>query len=156
MFLELLQRAAREHARAPLNTSTADAIRNAQRYFAKAGPKHTADEKESLFPRLWAAAATQGKDCNAIARLEGDHEQADQHHAQVDGLLEPWLRDGALSPEQFTLLVSILAALREWYREHLHIEEAEVFPLAGSLLSPTDLSAVGSEMRARRGLRPPE
>lgn len=156
MFLELLQRAVREHAGAPLNTPAADAIRNAQRYFAKAAPKHTADEEESLFPRLKAAAATQGKDCTAITRLEGDHERADRLHAQVDGLLEAWLRDGALSPEQFAELGLILATLRELYREHIHVEEAEVFPLAGSLLSPSDLSAVGSEMRARRGLAAPE
>ncbi|MBL9148117.1 MAG: hemerythrin domain-containing protein [Phycisphaerae bacterium] len=156
MFLELLQRAVREHAGAPLDTPTAAAIRNAQQYFAKAAPKHTADEEESLFPRLRAAAATQGQDCSAIVRLEGDHEQADRLHAQVNGLLEGWLSDGSLPAERFTELGTILATLRELYREHIHLEEAEVFPLAGSLLSPTDLSAVGSEMRARRGLRPPE
>ena len=151
-FLELLQRAVRAHARAPLDTPTAEAIRNAQRYFAKAAPKHTADEEESLFPRLRTVAATRGKDCTAIARLEGEHEQADRLHAQVDGLLEAWLRDGSLPAERSTELGSILAILRELYREHIHVEEAEVFPLAGSLLSPSDLSAVGSEMRARRGL----
>ncbi|CAG0973176.1 hypothetical protein PHYC_01359 [Phycisphaerales bacterium] len=156
MFLELLQRAVREHAGTPLNAPTADAIRSAQRYFAKAAPKHTADEEESLFPRLRAAAAMQGKDCDAIARLEGDHEQADRLHAQVDGLLEAWLRDGSLPAERLTELGSILTALRELYREHIHIEESEVFPLAGSLLSPSDLSAVGSEMRTRRGVAAPE
>jgi hemerythrin-like domain-containing protein len=156
MFLELLQRAVREHAGAPLDTPTANAIRNAQRYFAKAAPKHTADEEESLFPRLRAAAATHGKDASAIARLEGDHEQADRLHAKVDGLLESWLREGSLPAERSADLGSILATLRELYREHIHVEEAEVFPLAGSLLSPSDLSAVGSEMRARRGLAAPE
>lgn len=152
MFLELLQRAVRENADIPLNTLTADAIRNAQRYFAMAAPKHTADEEESLFPRLRAAAQTQGKDCTAISRLEGDHEQADRLYAQVDALLEAWLRDGSLPAERSTELGSILAILRELYREHIHMEQTEVFPLAGSLLSPSDLSAVGSEMRARRGL----
>lgn len=155
MFLELLQRAVRDHADpppAPLDTRTAEAIRNAQRYFAKAAPKHTADEEESLFPRLRAAAATQGKDCDAIARLEGDHEQADHLHAKVDALLETWLCNGSLPAERFTELGSILVTLRELYREHIRVEEAEVFPLAGSLLSPSDLSAIGSEMRARRGL----
>jgi len=159
MFLELLQRAVREHAgppSAPLNTPTAGAIRNAQRYFAKAAPKHTADEEESLFPRLRAAAQTQGKDCAAISRLEGDHEHADRLHSQVDGLLEAWLREGSLPAERSTELGSILATLRELYREHIHMEETEVFPLAGSLLSPSNLSAVGLEMRARRGLAAPE
>lgn len=159
MFLELLQRVVREHAggrSARLDTAAAEAIRNAQRYFAKAAPKHTADEEESLFPRLRAAASASGKECGAIARLEGDHERADRLHARADGLVEAWLRDGSLSAEQFTELGSILAALRELYREHIHVEEDEVFPLAARLLSSPDLSAVGSEMRARRELRPPE
>jgi len=156
MFLELLQRAVREHADTPLSTLTAGAIRNAQRYFAKAAPKHTADEEESLFPRLRAAAQTQGKDCAAISRLEGDHEHADRLHSQVDGLLEAWLREGSLPAERSTELGSILATLRELYREHIHMEETEVFPLAGSLLSPSNLSAVGLEMRARGGLAAPE
>lgn len=155
MFLELLQRAVRERAgppSVPLDPPTAEAIRNARRYFAKAAPKHTADEEESLFPRLRAAAAKQGKDCKAIVRLEGDHEHADRLHAQVDSLLDTWLNAGALPAERFTELGSILAALRELYREHIHVEEAEVFPLAGELLSPSELSAIGTEMRARRGL----
>ena len=151
-FLELLQRIAREYDDKPLDAQAVDAVRTAKRYFAHAAPKHTADEEESLFPRLRAAAQTQGKECTAIARLEGEHEQADRLHAQVDGLLEAWLRDGSLPAERSTELGSILATLRELYREHIHVEEAEVFPLAGSLLSPSDLSAVGSEMRARRGL----
>lgn len=152
LFLELLLRAVREHAGAPLDTRAAEAIRIAQQYFAKAAPKHTADEEESLFPRLRVAAATRGVECGAISRLEGDHERAGQLHAKVDGLLDAWLRDGSLSCERFTELASMLAILRELYREHIHIEEADVFPLAGALLSPAELSAVGSEMRERRGL----
>lgn len=154
MFLELLQRAVRDHAEPPLDASAANAIRNAQRYFAKAAPKHTADEEESLFPRLRAAATAQGQHCASIARLESDHEHADRLHAQADALLEAWLRDGSLPPAQRTELGAMLASLRALYREHIHVEEAEVFPLAGALLSPADLSAVGSEMRARRGLPP--
>ncbi|MCC6228425.1 MAG: hemerythrin domain-containing protein [Phycisphaerales bacterium] len=159
-FLEMLQRAAREYGDKPLDTKAADAVRTAQRYFAHAAPKHTADEEESLFPRMRAAAArgrvggAQGTGCDAIARLEGDHAHADRLHAQVDVLLEAWLRDGSLPPERFAEVGSLLATLRELYRDHIHIEEAEVFPLAGSLLSPSDLSAMGSEMRARRGQTP--
>lgn len=153
-FLELLQRVAREYAGIPLDSGAADAVRTAQRYFAKAAPKHTADEEESLFPRLKAAAAASGTGCDAIARLQGEHAHADQLHAQVDGLLEAWLEKGSLPTERLAELSALLGDLRELYREHIHIEEAEVFPLAGSLLSASELSAVGSEMRARRGLAP--
>ena len=82
--------------------------------------------------------------------------KADQLHAKVDGLLESWLREGSLPAERSVGLGSVLATLRELYREHIHVEEAEVFPLAGSLLSPSELSAMGTEMRARRGLAAPE
>jgi hemerythrin-like domain-containing protein len=155
MFLELLQRVAGEHGGRPLGGGAAKAVRNAQRYFAKAAPKHTADEEESLFPRLRAAAEAGGRDCGAIARLEGDHARADELHARVDGLLEAWLTEGSLTPERAGALAAMLAELRELYREHIHIEEAEVFPLAGTLLTAAELSEVGSEMRARRGLPAP-
>jgi len=49
-------------------------------------------------------------------------------------------------------LVVVLDELPGLYRGHIHTEDTEVFPLAGKLLSDQELSAVGSEMRARRGL----
>ena len=45
-----------------------------------------------------------------------------------------------------------LAELRELYRKHIHTEDTEIFQLAGSLLSASELKEVGDEMRARRGL----
>lgn len=155
MFLEVLQRAAREYGDKPLDTKAADAVRTAQRYFAHAAPKHTADEEESLFPRMKAAAArggTHGKGCDALARLEGDHAHADRLHARVDVLLEAWLRDGSLPPGPAAELAALLDTLLELYRGHIHTEEAEVFPLACTLLTTSELTAVGEEMRARRGL----
>lgn len=155
MFLEVLQRAAREYGDKPLDTKAADAVRTAQRYFAHAAPKHTADEEESLFPRMKAAAArggTHGKGCDALARLEGDHAHADRLHARVDVLLEAWLRDGSLPPGPAAEVAALLDTLLELYRGHIHTEEAEVFPLACTLLTTSELTAVGEEMRARRGL----
>ncbi len=165
-FLELLQRVAREYADRPLDAQAADAVSTAKRYFAYAAPKHTADEEESLFPRMKAAAAaqtqtqTQTQPCGAIWQLQDDHRHADAMHARVDALLDVWLRGNseakaALGPAQAAELRGLLDSLRELYRGHIHTEEAEVFPLASTLLSADELTAVGEEMRARRGLIAP-
>src|SRR5262245_44461234 len=64
-------------------------------YFAVAAPRHTADEEESLFPRLRAALAlseveglalsqVEGGPAAVVARLEHDHEEAAEHHAAVE------------------------------------------------------------------------
>ena len=57
------------------------------RYFREAAPKHTADEEESLFPRL---RRIESPDIEAvlarIESLEQDHECADRSHVEVDRL----------------------------------------------------------------------
>lgn len=152
-FLDLLLRVAIEHAEGPLDVKTTEAVRTARRYFAEAAPKHTADEEESLFPRMRAAAEARGEPCAAIDRLESDHDQADGIHGRVDELLDSWMKEGTLAREPSAELRSLLTQLRAIYHEHIRAEDTEVFPLASRILSPADLAAVGSEMRARRGLR---
>jgi hemerythrin-like domain-containing protein len=151
-FLEVLMRVAREYAGRPLDDRGAEAVATARRYFLHAAPRHTADEEESLFPRLRAAAAARGEPCPAVAGLEADHERADGLHSRVDGLLDAWLRDRTLPAGRSAELRSLLDTLRELYREHIGVEERDVFPLAGRVLSAAELSEVGSEMRGRRGL----
>ena len=154
MFLDVLLRVAGEYPDRPLDERAAEAVQTARRYFLHAAPRHTADEEESLFPRLKAAAEARGEHCLAIERLEGDHQRADGMHARVDELLDTWLRGGTLPPAQASELGSLLGMLRELYRAHIDVEERDVFPLAGKVLSASDLSAVGNEMRTRRGLSP--
>lgn len=154
LFLDALLRVAGEFSNRPLDPRAAEAVQTARRYFRDAAPRHTADEEESLFPRLKAAAEASGKPCEAIERLEGDHELADQLHARADGLLEAWLRNRSLPPAHSEELGSLLSSLRELYRAHIAVEEREVFPLAGVVLSAPDLAAIGLEMRARRGPAP--
>lgn len=160
-FLEILQRVAREYSGRPLDAKAADAVRTAKRYFSYAAPKHTADEEKSLFPRMKAAvAAGKTPPCEALARLEDDHQHADAMHARVDTLLGLWLGGSevegggaaVLPPGQAAELSSLLDSLRELYRDHIRVEETEVFPLAGRLLTAPDLAEMGQEMRARRGL----
>src|SRR5579864_2122594 len=51
MFLGSLQRVADAIDR-PLTEEARSALESALRYFRESAPKHTADEEESLFPRL--------------------------------------------------------------------------------------------------------
>lgn len=165
-FLDILQRVAREYAgvQRPLDTQAVEAVRTAKRYFAQAAPKHTADEEESLFPRVRAAVSGgDGAESDGSAqpgpladldRLHAEHERADAMHARVDGLLTAWLSDGVLPAEHANELVRLLEALEALYREHIHVEESAVFPLAGRVLSADELTRIGAEMRDRRGLTP--
>jgi iron-sulfur cluster repair protein YtfE (RIC family) len=129
------------------------ALETALRYFRETAPKHTADEEESLFPRLrlldrpeWEAVLER------ISSLEHDHTRADRNHLEVDQLGQKWLASGSLAPadaERFSSLVNELALL---YREYIAIEESELFPAAAAALEKMQCEAIGQEMRARRGL----
>lgn len=157
-FLGVLARVTREVKGRPLDAPHAEALRKAKAYFTHAAPRHTADEEDSLFPRVRAALAgdgNAGQHAEAFAdldRLHGDHARADSLHARVDELLTAWLRDSELAAKQVSELEGLVESLGSLYREHIHIEESVVFPLAGRVLSGDDLSRVGAEMRARRGL----
>src|ERR1039458_7462012 len=64
------------------------AIQSALQYFRVGGLRHTADEEESLFPRLRAESITDNSE--EIGRLENDHRQANELHAMVDTLYSVW------------------------------------------------------------------
>jgi hemerythrin-like domain-containing protein len=148
----VLLRVAREHQGRPLGAQHAEAVRKAQAYFAHAAPRHTADEEESLFPRVRSALPGGADTLANLDRLHADHGRADAMHARVDGLLTAWLREGTLPGEHATELVTVLESLDALYRDHIRVEEDAVFPLAGKVLSGDELARVGDEMRARRGL----
>ncbi len=129
------------------------ALAAAMTYFSTAAPRHTADEEESLFPRLRAAAGERAERAlEQIRRLEADHQRADAFHAEASALASRWLSEGTLDAAAARRLNELLQALSAIYREHIAVEDAEVFPAAGAALSAAQLEAVGREMAARRGL----
>jgi iron-sulfur cluster repair protein YtfE (RIC family) len=71
----------------PLTEGTRVALESALRYFREAAPKHTADEEQSLFPRLRQMHLPDVE--AAIERLElleQDHRLAGSLHAEVENL----------------------------------------------------------------------
>ena len=107
--------------------------------------------EESLFPRL--RETRDGAAAHAfevLARLERDHDDAEQHHRAVDTLGRRWLAAGSLDPVAAGALRAHLAALQAIYQEHIDLEDRELFPTAARLLSSGQLAEVGREMAARR------
>jgi hemerythrin-like domain-containing protein len=154
MFLNVLVRVAEQAQGGTLNEEQNGALETALRYFREAAPKHTADEEESLFPRL---RQLESADVRAlmmrIESLEEEHVCADRSHGEVDSLGRLWLKDGMLPADQAARLLTLLLQLRDLYRHHIATEDNEVFPAAALALSASDRQAIGSEMADRRSLR---
>ena len=136
-----------------LDDSDRSALAGAVQYFSVAAPRHTADEEESLFPRLRSANVEEANQVlEEIGRLEADHERADACHAEANALASRWLSEGTLSAAETNRLSKLLETLVAIYREHIAIEDSRVFPAAAAVLPANELEAVGREMAARRGL----
>ena len=138
----------------PGETLTAEqqaALSAALWYFRESGPRHTADEEESLFPRLRALPAA-AEALREIDSLQDDHRRAEQLHQEVHHLAIHWMKDGRLPAEERARLEDAVSALADIYRPHIAREDATLFPLAGQVLAAADIEAIGREMAARRGL----
>ena len=153
MFLNVLVRVAEQAQGEALSEEQRGALETALRYFREAAPKHTADEEESLFPRLRRIESVEVRALmSRIEPLEEEHVCADRSHTEVDSLGKLWLRDGRLPREQASRLLTLLVELRDLYRHHISTEDNEVFPTAAAALSAADCEAIGGEMAFRRAI----
>jgi hemerythrin-like domain-containing protein len=149
-FLEVLVRLT-QTVKPPLTPEQWKEMERALNYFAFAAPNHTADEEQSLFPRLRSTQdprATQALEC--MLELEQEHELAAAHHQAVDRFCRRWLDVGFLSAADMRNLQDRLAELQSIYREHIAVEDGFLFPVAAQLLSEDELREIGREMAARR------
>jgi hemerythrin-like domain-containing protein len=154
-FLEVLVVLADVRRGARLAAPDRAALERALEYFRTAAPKHAADEEQSLFPRLRSSTAAGAR--QAIERLdalEADHRLAEDHQDAVDVLGRRWLRAGTLKAGDARSLREHVVSLQRLYHRHIGVEDRELFPIAGRLLSAADLEAVGREMAARRSVPP--
>src|SRR5438045_2761265 len=95
-------------------------VEEALAYFEHAGPRHTADEEQSLFPRLRTSnnpGAVRALD--TLERLERDHELADTHHRAVGELWRRRLALEELPALEMRELRDRLGVLQAIYREHI-------------------------------------
>ena len=147
-FLGILCQVARQAQGRALNTDERKAVEAALRYFGESGPRHNMDEEDSLFPRLRAMKAVEV--LAKVKRLETEHGEGGVLHDEVARLYSKWIAEGGLSADKGMRLLTITEELQRLYREHIHIEEDEVFPVAAKLLDRDTLAAMGSEFRIRR------
>jgi len=135
----------------PLTENARVALESALRYFREAAPKHTADEEQSLFPRLRRISHPDvASALKSLETLEGEHRWAEAAHAEVEALGNKCLAKGSLSPAESKAFREAVGGLATMYAEHIRIEDRLVFPVAARLLSDTDSAAIASEMAARR------
>lgn len=144
-FLEILCVVAGRAQKRTMTGEEISAVQSSLNYFHIGGQRHTADEEQSLFPRLIAAGGFAD-----IARLEHDHAEAGSLHNQIEALYQSWMAEGTLSEAQSGSLQAATARLRELYRAHIQIEDNIVFPRAADLLDKNQIAAIGQEFRARR------
>ena len=154
-FLRALVMVCEQAQGGELNALQREALETALRYFREAAPKHTADEEESLFPRIRglddpAVQAALAK----IDALEADHQTARIEHEIVESLGGQWLSHGTLAQPETLRLAAALKKLHSIYERHIAVEDNDIFPLAGKLVPREQLAEVGREMARRRGQDP--
>jgi hemerythrin-like domain-containing protein len=153
MFLGTLEAVAKLIDR-PATEETSRALESALRYFAQAAPKHTADEEESLFPRLRQVQHPEVQSAfSQLEQLEDEHRWAAPLHARVARLGAQYLAAGSLSSPEVEEFRKAVASLASMYKEHIRFEDQLVFPLAVRMLSDADKSAIADEMAGRRNVR---
>jgi hemerythrin-like domain-containing protein len=130
-----------------LTTEEREAVLAALQYFRSGGQRHTADEEESLFPRLREFAPGSLEE---IGRLEGDHREANDLHKSVEDLYSAWISHGVLRPAKTRQLLSETGRLKRLYNDHIQVEETVVFTRAAQVLDSRTIAAMGTEFRARR------
>jgi hemerythrin-like domain-containing protein len=130
-----------------LTSEEGDAVKAALQYFRTGGQRHTADEEESLFPRLRASDANSLEE---ISRLEGDHREANNLHGSVERLYATWIAASELTSTDALQLQSETERLKQLYSGHIHVEETIVFARASQVLDSQAIAAIGTEFRFRR------
>ena len=147
-FLKILTTVVERAAERNLTGEETSAVQSALRYFRAGGVRHTADEEESLFPRLRAGAANDS--LAKLDALEDDHHEASDLHGTVERHYSAWIANGKLEPAQEQQLRACADRLSALYRAHIQVEETIVFPQAAQVLDHAAIATMGEEFRARR------
>ena len=152
MFLRSLQAVASGGPQ--LDDERRRALDLALRYFREAAPKHTADEEESLFPRLRSVGDEELKTVlEKVEALERDHREADTLHRRVDELGSAWLAAEELSGVDFAQFRDAVTRLAEIYPQHIQVEDQVLFPAAERALSREQKAEIAAEMAGRRSVK---
>ena len=139
---EMLERCHRrlEETLDRLRTPSRQALDEALDFVDRAVRRHEDDEEQSLFPRL-----------SRVPQLAGLLDRLTIQHRDQTALVEELRAQlGAAKPDEARLR-DVVERLDAAYRQHINIEERELFPAAKAALDADDLGGMASEMEARRG-----
>ena len=153
MFLGTLQAVAQviDH---PPTEETSRALESALRYFSQAAPKHTADEEESLFPRLRQIHDPEIESAfSKLNSLRMTIAGQPRSTPMWNRLGTQYLSTGSLSSSEVDQFRKDVANLTAMYKQHINVEETAVFPVAARMLSNADKMAMAEEMANRRKVK---
>ena len=123
-----------------LRTPTRQALDEALAFIDRAVRRHEDDEEQSLFPRL-----------SRVPQLAGLLDRLTVQHRDQTAIVDELRAQLAAATPDDAQLADIVARLDAAYRQHINIEERELFPAAKAALDADDLGGMASEMDARRG-----
>jgi hemerythrin-like domain-containing protein len=127
-----------------------DAIRKSLLFLDSNGAMHTADEEDSLFPRLRPKLSAQELDF--LDKLEQQHVEADALYADLRRTVSEISSEPSVPDDLIERYRDCAQRLRELYREHIAAEDSVLTPIARNKLTESDLAQLTDEMRRRRAL----
>src|SRR5215472_14630558 len=152
MFMQVLEGVAKT-VDSPPEEEIRQSLEKALRYFREAAPKHTADEEQSLFPRLRTLESPQLAEAFAkLDELEIDHRWSEPLHLRIERLGQDYLSKGRLSETQVADFRDLVSKLSAMYLRHIAVEDNILFPAAERVLSDRDKQVIAEEMAKRRAL----
>ncbi len=123
-----------------LRAPTRQALDEALAFIDRAVRRHEDDEERSLFPRL-----------SRVPQLAGLLDRLTVQHRDQTALVEELRAELAAARPDERKLRDVVERLDAAYREHITIEERQLFPAARAALDVDDLGGRAAEMDARRG-----
>lgn len=128
------------------------AIASAMRFFDTNGNWHTADEEESLFPRI--ASGLNEEESALVAKLEAQHQEAEAIFARLRAVVAKLKEENPCSQQRIKEYAELCGTLCAIYREHIQVEDSRIPAIGRRILSPRELDLISQEMKLRRGLQP--
>ena len=154
--LEALRRATAElhEAAEPEFAETLATIDTVLIHLKTAGKKHTADEEESLFPRLRLYKDDVVSEVfEVLDQLEAQHKRAASIENSLSKLVVNLQACDTPEEGKLALFGDLGESLYDLYRPHIQMENEFVFPAAAEILSREDLHSMGREIFQRRQLK---
>lgn len=133
-------------------TEALTAIHSVLGYFESSGHLHTADEEESIFPRLRPHLTP--AELAEIELLETKHTETKEVYSALKAAVEA-LDQAPESAELRLRYTSLVQRFSTLYRAHMEFENRQLVRIARHSLTSSDLAAISAEMKARRSVQAP-